>query len=82
MIYKKKQLINPVTVSHSKVAEVYYEFEVIMLLIIFLTIQMLTFEIGVDGANILACLTSASQSHHILETAILEELANRGHNVN
>lgn len=51
-------------------------------LIVFLMIQLTAFEIGVDGANILACLTSASQSHHIIETTILEELAKRGHNVN
>lgn len=50
--------------------------------IVFLMIQLSVFEICVDGANILACLTSASQSHHIIETAILEELAKRGHNVN
>lgn len=43
---------------------------------------LIAFEIGVDGANILALLTSASQSHHIMETKILEELAKRGHNVN
>lgn len=42
---------------------------------------LVAFEIGVDGANILALLTSASQSHHIMQTKILEELANRGHNV-
>lgn len=50
---------------------------------IFLTVQFLvTFCNGVNGANILACLTAASRSHHIMETRILEELANRGHNVN
>lgn len=43
---------------------------------------LIAFEVGVDGANILALLTSASQSHHIMETTILEELARRGHNVN
>lgn len=37
--------------------------------------------VGVNGANILACISSASQSHHIIETTVLEELANRGHNV-
>lgn len=49
--------------------------------IVFLVIQLSAFAAGVDGANILACLTSASQSHHIIETAILEELAKRGYNV-
>lgn len=38
--------------------------------------------VDIDAANILACLSSPSQSHHIIETTILEELANRGHNVN
>lgn len=52
-----------------------------MFSIVFLSVQLFAFMISVDGANILACLTSASQSHHILETAILDELANRGHNV-
>lgn len=50
--------------------------------IVLLVIQLTAFKIGVDSANILACLTSASQSHHIMETTILEELAKRGHNVN
>lgn len=50
--------------------------------IVFLVIQLSAYGIDVDGANILACLTSASQSHHIIETSILEELAKRGHNVN
>lgn len=36
---------------------------------------------GTSGANILALLSSASRSHHIFQTTILEELANRGHNV-
>ncbi|XP_031616834.1 UDP-glucuronosyltransferase 2B33-like [Contarinia nasturtii] len=47
----------------------------------FLLIQLATFNVGINGANILACLSSASKSHHIMETTILEELANRGHNV-
>ncbi|XP_055313328.1 UDP-glucosyltransferase 2-like [Sitodiplosis mosellana] len=36
---------------------------------------------NVNGANILACVPSASRSHHIVVATILEELANRGHNV-
>lgn len=51
-------------------------------LLVLLSIQLAAFKLKVDGANILACLTSASQSHHIIETTILEELAKRGHNVN
>lgn len=37
--------------------------------------------VDIDAANILACLSSPSQSHHIIETTVLEDLANRGHNV-
>lgn len=38
---------------------------------------------GKDGeaAEILACLSSASRSHHIIQTTILEELARKGHNL-
>lgn len=64
---------------------VYFKSRAIMyfdkFVIVFLVMRLFAFEIGVDGANILACLTSASQSHHIIETTILEELAKRGHNV-
>lgn len=42
---------------------------------------LIAFGIGVNSANILACISSASRSHHIIETTILEELAIRGHNV-
>lgn len=34
-----------------------------------------------DAAEILACLSSASRSHHIIQTTILEELARKGHNL-
>lgn len=40
-----------------------------------------TIWVGANGANILACISSPSRSHHIIETTILVELANRGHNV-
>lgn len=46
-----------------------------------LLLQLTAFYVGAKGANILACISSASQSHHIIETTVLEELANRGHNV-
>lgn len=52
------------------------------LILLFIGVQLISFGVDVNGANILACLTSASRSHHIIETTILEELANRGHNVN
>lgn len=47
----------------------------------FILLGLIGFWVGIDGANILACISSASRSHHIIETTILEELANRGHNV-
>lgn len=47
----------------------------------FLLLGLTVFCVGANGANILACISSASRSHHIFETTILEELANRGHNV-
>lgn len=52
------------------------------LILLFFGVQLISFSVHVNGANILACLTSASRSHHIVEATILEELANRGHNVN
>lgn len=46
--------------------------------VIFFVLQVVN---GANGANILALLPSASRSHHIFQTPILEELANKGHNV-
>lgn len=51
------------------------DFNIVFLVILFKIL------VTVNSAEILACLSSPSKSHHIIQTAILEELANRGHNV-
>lgn len=39
------------------------------------------FNESVEATEILACLSSSSRSHHIIQTTILEALARHGHNL-